>query len=75
MLPPKSVQAGVSEELAARARTAAFANGLELSEWLRSPIVRASENDLSVPSDQTVLLLVYRQMLFAMVGVEDLLGG
>lgn len=72
---PKSIHVYVSDELAARARTAASASGLAVSEWLRTLIVRACDNDLSVASDRTILVKLYRQSLFAMVGVDALLAG
>lgn len=72
---PKCLQAYVSDELATPARAAASANGLALSEWLRTVIVRACDNDLSVASDRSVMLRLYRQSLFAMVGVDALLAG
>ena len=72
---PISLQVYVSADLAARARAAASANGLAVSEWLRSVVVRACDNDLSVASDRSVLVKLYRQSLFAMVGVDSLLAG
>lgn len=38
-------------------------------------IVRACDTDLSVASDRRVMLLLYRQSLLAMVGVDALLAG
>ena len=70
---PISLQVYVSAELAARARAAASANGLAVSEWLRGVVMRACDNDLSVASDRSVLVKLYRQSLFAMVGVDALL--
>jgi hypothetical protein len=72
---PKCLQVYVSDELAARARAAASASGLAISEWLRNVVVRACDNDLSVASDRSVLVKLYRQSLFAMVGVDALLAG
>ena len=72
---PKCLQAYVSDELAARARAAAAASGLAVSEWLRTLIVRACDNDLTAASDRSVLIKLYRQSLFTMVGVDALLAG
>jgi hypothetical protein len=72
---PRCLQTYVSDELAARARAAAAASGLAVSEWLRTLIVRACDNVLSAASDRTVQIKLYRQSLFAMVGVDALLAG
>lgn len=72
---PKSIHVYVSDELAARARAAASASGLAVSEWLRTVIVRACDNDLLLANDRTILLKLYRQSLFATVGIDGLLAG
>lgn len=72
---PKSLQVYVTPELAARVRTAAAANGLAVSEWLRSLVLRACENELSVATDRRLLGKLYRQSLFAFVGLDALLAG
>lgn len=72
---PKCLQTYVSDELAARARAAASSSGLAVSEWLRMLIVRACNSDLSVADDRSILIKLYRQSLFTMVGVDALLAG
>ena len=72
---PKSIHVYVSDELAARARTAASASGLALSEWLRTLIVRACDNDLSVASDRNRPGQALPPVTLAMVGVDALLAG
>ena len=63
---PISLQVYVTSELAARVRVAAAADGLAVSEWLRSVIFRACEDEISVASDRGLLRRLYRQSLFSM---------
>lgn len=70
-----SIQAYVSPELAAQIKLAAAANGLGVSEWLRSLAKRSLEDDLSVASDKVLLARLYRQSLFGFVGLDALLAG
>lgn len=72
---PNCLQTYVSDELAARARTAASSSGLAVGEWLRTLIVRACNSDLSLADDRSILIKLYRQSLFAIVGVDALLAG
>lgn len=70
-----SLQVYVSPELAERVRAAAAANGLAVSEWLRSLATRACDNELSLASDRVLIARLYRQSLFAFVGLDALLAG
>ena len=72
---PKSLQVYVSDELAVRVRNTAAANGMAVSEWLRSIVFRACEEGPSAPGNGTVLAKLRRQSLFAMVGIDALLSG
>jgi hypothetical protein len=72
---PISLQVYVSAELANRVRAAASANGLGISEWLRTQVVRACDGELSTASDRAVLTRLYRQSLFGFVGLDALLAG
>lgn len=72
---PNSLQVYVSAELAARVRTAAAANGLAVSEWLRTVVLRACDGELSVARDRDLLAKLYRQSLFGFVGLDALLSG
>lgn len=72
---PKSIHVYVSDELAARARAVASTSGLAVSEWLRMLIMRACDNDVSLANDRAILIKLYRQSLFAMVGIDGLLAG
>jgi hypothetical protein len=75
MTRPISLQVYVSEELAARVRTTAAANGMAVSEWLRGTVFRACESDIAAPGNAADLARLNRQSLFAMVGVDALLAG
>lgn len=72
---PISLQVYVSPELAARVRIAASTNGLRVSEWLRGVVLRACADEVGVASDRNILIKLYRQSLFSMVGVDALLAG
>jgi hypothetical protein len=70
-----SIQVYVSAELAEQVRAAAAANGLAVSEWLRSLAKRACESELALASDRALLARLYRQSLFGFVGLDALLAG
>jgi len=72
---PISLQVYVSPELAEQVRIAAAADGLAVSEWLRSQLKKALANGPAVASDQALLGKLYRQSLFAFVGLDALLSG
>ena len=75
MTRPISLQVYVSAELASRVRAAASAQGLGISEWLRTQVVRACDGELAASSDRTILTRLYRQSLFGFVGLDALLAG
>jgi len=60
---PISLQVYVTSELAARVRVAAAADGLAVSEWLRSVIFRACEDEISVSVDPGHRARLYRQLV------------
>lgn len=72
---PISLQVYVSPELAEQVRTAAAANGLAVSEWLRSQLKKALDGELTSASDRGLFDKLYRQSLFAFVGLDALLAG
>ena len=72
---PISLQVYVSPELAEQVRAAAEADGLAVSEWLRSQLKRALANSHAGASERGLLDKLYRQSLFAFVGLDALLSG
>ena len=72
---PISLQVYVSPELAEQVRCAAAANGLAVSEWLRSQLKKALDGELTSAGDRGILDKLYRQSLFAFVGLDALLSG
>jgi hypothetical protein len=72
---PISLQVYVSPELAEQVRAAAEANGLAVSEWLRSQLKKALANSPAGASERGLLDKLYRQSLFAFVGLDALLSG
>lgn len=72
---PISLQVYVSPELAEQVRCAAAANGLAVSEWLRSQLKKALDGELTGAGDRGLLDKLYRQSLFAFVGLDALLSG
>ena len=72
---PISLQIYVSPELARQVRSAAAANGLAVSEWLRSQLTKVVAGELPGTSDPDLLGKLYRQSLFAFVGLDALLAG
>lgn len=72
---PISLQVYVSPELAEQVRAAAEADGLAVSEWLRSQLKKALANSPAGASERGLLDKLYRQSLFAFVGLDALLSG
>ena len=72
---PISLQVYVSPELGEQVRCAAAANGLAVSEWLRSQLKKALDGELASAGDRGLLDKLYRQSLFAFVGLDALLSG
>ena len=72
---PISLQVYVSPELAEQVRCAAAANGLAVSEWLRSQLKKALDDELTGAGERGLLDQLYRQSLFAFVGLDALLSG
>lgn len=72
---PISIQVYVNPELAARVRSAAASSDLTVSEWLRSLIRQYFDSELSASSERDLLGKLYKQSLFAFVGIDALLSG
>lgn len=72
---PISLQVYVSPELAEQVRSAAEADGLAVSEWLRSQLKKVLASSPIGASEQALLGKLYRQSLFAFVGLDALLSG
>lgn len=72
---PISLQVYVSSELAEQVRAAAEADGLGVSEWLRSQLKKTLANGPAGATDRGLLDKLYRQSLFAFVGLDALLSG
>lgn len=72
---PISLQVYVSPELAQQVRAAAEADGLAVSEWLRSQLKKALTGAPAGATDRGLLDKLYRQSLFAFVGLDALLSG
>lgn len=72
---PISLQVYVSPELAEQVRAAAEADGLAVSEWLRSQLKKVLTSGPIGTSEQALLGKLYRQSLFAFVGLDALLAG
>lgn len=64
MTRPKSLQMHVSDDLAARMRAAALRRDLSLSEWIRSLLMRACDDDDLVSRLDTKVERMARQSLF-----------
>lgn len=75
MTRPKSLQVHVSNDLAARVQAAARHNNLSVSEWIRSLLMRACNDDDLVSQVGTKVERIARQSVFIMVGVDALLAG
>jgi LmbE family N-acetylglucosaminyl deacetylase len=75
MTRPKSLQVHVSFELAERVRNAAERRDISVSEWIRSLLQQAcDEDDLNVGLS-TWLKRLNHHSVFTMVGVDALLSG
>ena len=75
MTRPKSLQVHVSFELAERVRSAAERRDISVSEWIRSLLQQAcDEDDLNVGLSAWMQRM-HRQALFTVVGVDALLSG
>lgn len=72
---PISLQVYVSPELAAQVRAAAASHDLAVSEWLRSTLRQALDSAPNVGANGDLLGKLYRQSLFAFVGLDALLSG
>lgn len=72
---PISLQVYVSPELAQQVRAAAEADGLAVSEWLRSQLKKALAGAPAGATERGLLDKLYRQSLFAFVGLDALLSG
>lgn len=72
---PISLQVYVSPELAEQVRRAAEADGLAVSEWLRAQLKKVLASGPIGASEQALLGKLYRQSLFAFVGLDALLSG
>lgn len=75
MTRPKSLQVHVSDDLAARVRTAALDRDLSVSEWIRALLMRACDDDDLVSRVDAKVERMARQTVFIMVGVDALLAG
>jgi len=72
----KSIHVYVSDELArAYARLRHLPAASRSANGCAPLVVRACDNDFSLANDRTVLLKLYRQSLFATVGIDGLLAG
>jgi hypothetical protein len=72
---PISLQVYVTPELAEQVRVAAASDGLAVSEWLRLQLKKVLANGPSGASERGLLDKLYRQSLFAFVGLDALLSG
>lgn len=75
MTRPKSLQVHVTVELAERVRAAAKRHDISVSEWIRSLLSQACENDDLASKLETSVDRISRQSVFTMVGVDALLAG
>lgn len=75
MTRPKSLQVHVSVDLAERVRAAARRRDISVSEWIRSLLSRACDDDDLVSKIETTMERLSRQSVFVMVGVDALLAG
>ena len=75
MTRPRSLQVHVSLDLDERVRAAAKRRDISVSEWLRSLLSRACDDDDFACKFETSMERVSRQSVFVMVGVDALLAG
>lgn len=70
------LQIYVTPDLAERVRGVAVAHGLDVSQWVRSLIVRACDDEPGGDGqNRTTLGRLHRHAVFAMVGIDALLAG
>ena len=72
---PISLQVHVSNDLAARVRAAAQQREISISEWIRSQLSKACEDDDYVSRLEHSVERIARRSVFVMVGVDALLAG
>ena len=72
---PISLQVHVSNDLAVRVRDAARRREISVSEWIRSLLSRACEDDDYVSRLEHSVDRISRQSVFVMVGIDALLAG
>lgn len=75
MTRPVCLQIYISHELSARIRQAASTRNLSMSEWVRSLLNAACEDDDSASRIGGPIERIARQGVFAMVGIDALLAG
>ena len=75
MTRPVCLQIYVSHELSARIREVAGARNLSMSEWARSLLNAACDDDDSGSRIGGSIERIARQGVFAMVGIDALLAG
>lgn len=72
---PMSLQVHVSNDLASRVRAAADRQDISVSEWIRSLLSQACDDDDYVSRLEHSVERIARQSVFIMVGVDALLAG
>lgn len=72
---PISLQVHVSNDLAAQVRAAAQRREISVSEWIRSLLSQACEDDDYVSRLEFSIERIARRSVFLMVGVDALLAG
>ncbi len=72
---PISLQVHVSNDLAVRVRAAAHRRDVSVSEWIRSLLSQACDDDDYVSRLEHSVERIGRQSVFIMVGVDALLAG
>ncbi len=75
MTRPKSLQVHVSDDLALRVRGAAKRRDISVSEWIRSLLSRACDDDDLVSTLEQSIERISRRSVFLMVGIDALLAG
>lgn len=75
MTRPVCLQVYISHELSAQVREAARARGLSMSDWVRSLVVAACDDDDFASRLDALIERITRQGVFNMVGIDALLAG
>ena len=75
MTRPKSLQVHVTVELAERVRAAAKRRDISVSEWIRSLLSQACDDDDYVSRLEHSVERIARHSVFLMVGIDALLAG